>query len=129
MVLAVVCILVLCVALYYLKNKTVDKNEARRNQLKESLIVIFKEASKYLDKGDEKINALKDYQLILGVTQVLWEDQIMKDLPGLQTLVQTPEIPKSSPLTIVKTEEERKQLAEMEFDQPEFMDTKKKVLH
>jgi hypothetical protein len=105
----------------------------RQDQLKKSLDMVYQEALKYLNKGDKQIEALKDYQLILGVTQVMWEDQVMRDISaataqsGLVMNAIAGDMIKVAPGP--RTEEERQQLAEMEFDQPEFMDKKKGMLH
>lgn len=106
------------VVFYYLyKTKTETVVSLKTKSLEKSMATILKETKKYLDHKDPQVLALQDYQLILGVTQVLWEDQVMNDVS-----LSKPQVKASMPVY-----KQKRMTPEEEFDLPEMED--KKVLH
>ncbi len=110
-----------------------NEQQLKLESVRKSLDIIYMEASKYIQKDDTQILALKDFQLILGVTQVLWEDQILGEINAAvapfgekATLDQGPIM---MPAGVPEVPKGMLQAAEEEFHMPEFMEKKKGVLH
>lgn len=95
--------------------------------LKLAMANVLIETEKYLDKEDPQIYALKDYQLILGVTELLWEDQVLKDVTAAAAQINAQA--QGAPVIINELQSKKAMSPEEEFDMPEFMDKKKRMLH
>lgn len=90
-----------------------QKNKMK--SIKKSLETIYKAVEKHVETNDLKILALPDYGLILGTTQLLMEEEIIKD-----TFIDSKKV-------AVKPKQERK--VEEDFIAPEFMNKKTTTFH
>lgn len=97
-----------------------QKNKMK--SVKKSLENIHEAVKKHVETNDLKILALPDYGLILGTTQLLMEEEIIKGAvaEGKQIMVVQPKQP---------VQENQEKLGEKEFNKPELMNKKPVTFH
>lgn len=100
------------------KTKTVTQDKKNKlKSIKQSLEIVYEAVKKHIETNDPKILALPDYGLILGTTQLLIEEMLIKEAiaEGKAIVVQSPPLPQEKPV-------------EKEFNKPEGI-SKKVTFH
>jgi len=102
---------------YFSFNK---EQKAKAVRLKQAMRTIEGMARDYIAKNDKQIMELTEYQLVLGLTEILCENEILKAIKEGKVV----SIPMVSPQV-----QRTKLSPEEEFDKPEFLDRNKKGFH
>ena len=106
------------------------EKDLKLKSLRKSLDSVYNKAKEYMEKDNAKqIMALKDYQLILGVTQVMWEEQVMADISAQMAHVELHKGHKPQVVMVQPSMQKNDLTPDQEFDLPEFMTEKKKTVH